>query len=148
MLVGIRSVNQRAANLAFVSNTVLATLGLAVPMGAGSKHHIKWWIPFSEAAAVAGAKFSLINPAAITSIVFSFIITNMVTKAIDNEGLQTAAAAFAATGASIGNYLAVFEATIINGINAGSADLQVAQQVSDPGALTFLAGSWVEDVVF
>lgn len=148
MTPGIRSVNVRASNLAIASNTVLATLGLAVPIGPGSRHHIRWWVPFSEAAAVAGAKFQLINPAAIGSMLMTFLITNFVTKAVDNEGLQTASAAIAATGASIGNYLAVFELAIINGVNAGVADLQVSQQVSDPGALTFLAGAYVEDVVF
>ncbi len=148
MTPGIRSSNVRASNLAVVSNVVLATLGLAVPMGPGSRHHIRWWIPFSEAAAVAGAKFQLINPAAIGSMVLSFFITNLVTEATDNAGLQTASAAFTATGASIGNYLAVVEATVINGVNGGSADLQVAQGVSDPGATTFLSGSWVEDVLF
>jgi hypothetical protein len=148
MTPGIKSVNVRASNLVFNTNVVLATLGLAVPMGAGSRHHIRWWVPFSEAAAVAGAKFHLINPAAIGSMLMTFFITNFTTKAVDNEGLQTAAADIVATGASIGNYLAVFELAIINGVNPGSADLQVAQEVSDAGALTFLAGSFVEDILF
>lgn len=148
MTPGIRSVNVRASNLAIVSNIVLATLGLAVPAGANSRHHIRWWIPFSEAAAVAGIKFQLINPAAITSMVLSFFITNLVTKATDNAGLQTASAAFTGTGASIGNYLAVVECQIINGVNAGSLDLQVSQGVSDAGATTILLGAYVEDTLF
>src|ERR1700675_2984820 len=106
MQPGIRSVNRLATAKTATANIVLATAGLAVPMGAGSRHHIRWWIPFSEAAAVAGIKFQLINPAAITSMVLTFSIVNFVTHAIDNNGLRTASAAFTGTGASIGNYLA------------------------------------------
>jgi hypothetical protein len=150
MTPGLRSVNVRASNLAIASNLVLQTLGLAVPAAARSRHHIRWWIPFTEAAGVAGIGFELINPAAIGSMVLSFFITNLVAGhvATDNAGLQTAAALFTGTGANAGNYLAVVEAEIINGVNAGSFDLQVAQKVSDAGATTILAGAYVEDTVF
>jgi hypothetical protein len=150
MTPGIRSVNVRASNLVITTNTVLATLGLAVPCGAGSRHHIRWWVPFTEAAGVAGIKAEIIAPAAITSFLMTFFITNLVPThvATDNAGLQTAAAAFTGTGANAGNYLMVVEAELINGVNAGSFDLQVAQGVSDAGALTLLAGAYVEDVLF
>lgn len=149
MTPGIRSVARLATNKTATTNTVLATAGLAVPLGINSKHHIRWWLPFTEAAGTAGIKFQLINPAAITSMVLSFFIYNLVAThvAIDNAGLQVASAAFTGTGANAGNYLAVVECEVINGVNAGTADLQFAQSVSDAGVTTILAGAWVEDVI-
>jgi hypothetical protein len=139
MTPGIRSVNVRASNLAIVTNTVLATMGLAVPCGAGSRHHIRWWIPFTEAA-----------PAAVASFLMTFFITNLVAThvATDNAALLTASASFTGTGANAGNYLMVVEAELINGVNAGTFDLQVAQGVSDAGTTTILAGAYVEDTLF
>ena len=148
MTPGIRSVNRLAVAKTATTNIVLATLGLAVPTGPGARHHVKWWVPFTQVGVAAGSRFQLINPAAITSMVLSFFIWNLVTKAIDNAGLQVASAAFLGTGASAGNYLLQVECEVINGVNAGSLDLQFAQNVSDVGTLTMLAGSWVEDVVF
>jgi hypothetical protein len=150
MTPGIRSVNVRASNLAIVTNTVLATLGLAVPCGAGSRHHIRWWIPFTEAAGVAGIKAQLVTPAAVASFLMTFFITNLVAThvATDNAALLTASASFTGTGANAGNYLMVVEAELINGVNAGTFDLQVAQGVSDAGTTTILAGAYVEDTLF
>jgi hypothetical protein len=148
MQPGIRSVNRLTANKVITSNIVLATLGLAVPTGPGARHHVKWWIPFTEAAGVAGAKFQLITPAAITSFLLTVAVFNPATNTINGSAVQTASAAFTTPAAAAQNWWAVFEAEVVNGVNSGVLDLQVAQSVSDPNALTFIAGSWVEDVVF
>lgn len=140
MTPGIRQVFRLPANKVATSSTVLATLGMAVPCGVNQKQHLKWWIPFTEAAGTAGIKFELIAPAALTNFMLSFIIYNLVSGhvAIDNAGLQVAAAAFTGTGANAGNYLAVIEADIVTGANSGVIDLQFSQGVSDAGATTVL----------
>lgn len=150
MQPGIRSVNRLAANLAITTNTVLQTLGLAVPISAKARLHLRWWIPFTEAGAVAGAKSEVLVPAAGVLYTLSFFYYNLVAThlAIDNAGLQVAAATFSATGAEAGNYLLLAEMDIVNGVNAGNVDLQVSQAVSDAGALTFLAGCFVESTIF
>jgi hypothetical protein len=149
---GIRQVNRLAANKAFTSNTTLATLatGWAIPIAASQKMHVRWWLPFTEAAGTAGVKLQLLTPAAPGSFLLSFFIYNLVAThvAIDNAGLQTATAAFTGTGANAGNYLAVVEAEIVNGTTAGTLDLQAAQSVSDAGATTFLVGCYADITIY
>lgn len=149
MQPGLKSVLRLVANKVVTSNIVLATLGMPVPAAARSKHHLRYWIPFTEAAGAAGVGFELITPAAVGSFLLSFFISNLVAThvATDNAGLQTAAALFTGTGANAGNYLAVIECDIVVGTTGGTLDLQVAQKVSDAGATTFLAGAWVEDTI-
>ena len=58
MTPGIRSVNRLATAKTATTNTVLATMGLAVPTGPGARHHVKWWVPFTEAAGVLVLKWN------------------------------------------------------------------------------------------
>ena len=144
---GIRSASRLNVSKAVTSNIVLATLGIPINIAASQKQHLKWWIPFTQVGVAAGSRFQLITPAAMTLFTLSFWIWNMTTKAIDNAGLQLATAAILGTGASAGNYVGVFEADMVAGVNGGTLDMQVAQNVSDVGTVTFLAGSWVETCV-
>jgi hypothetical protein len=144
MTPGIRQVARLAANKTATTNVVLATLGLPVPCGANQRQHLKYWVVFTEAGVAAGAKFLMVTPAAMANFLLTFRIENYTTKALDNEGEQTVAANMVATGASIGAYLLTIEADLVTGVNAGTYDLQFAQQVSDVGVLTILLGAWVE----
>ena len=146
--IGIINRQLLPANKVATANIVLATLGLSFPIAANAKAHLKFWLPFTEAGTAAGIAFELLTPAAGVLYLLSFFITNLVAThvATDNAGLQTAAAAFTGTGANAGNYLAVVEATIFNGVNAGNLDLQFAQKVSDAGATTVLEGGYAEIV--
>lgn len=147
MTPGIKTVNRLAANATKTASTVLASIGIPVPAKPLAKHHIRYWLPYSQTGTAAGIGFELINPAAITSMLLSFVLINCTTGLIDSSGVQSAAALFTGTGASAGNYLAMIEVDIINGANAGNFDLQFAQKVSDAGVITILAGGWVEDTI-
>ena len=123
MAIEIGIINRQilAAAKTATTNTVLATLGLLFPIAAAQKAHLKYWLPFTEAGATAGAKFELITPATPTLFLLSFFLYNLVAShvAIDNAGLQTSAAAFTATGAEAGNYLALVEVRIYKRNNGG-----------------------------
>lgn len=145
-MTGILNNLRLAANKVATSSTVLATLGLQIPIAANEKIHVRYWLPFTEAGATAGIGFEMLVPAAGSSYLLSFFINNLVAShvAVDNAGLQTGAALFTGTGANIGNYLAAIEADVVNGATAGVIDLQFAQKVSDAGATTVLAGGYVQ----
>jgi hypothetical protein len=150
MSIGITNKFLLGANKVATSTTVLAPLGLLVPVVPNQKVHLKYWLPFTEAAGTAGIGFELLTPAAVTSYLLSFFINNLVAThvAVDNAALLSAAALFTGTGANAGNYLATIEATIINGVNGGNLDLMFAQKVSDAGATTVLAGGYLEVTYF
>jgi hypothetical protein len=141
---GINQYNRLATAKTAASNTVLASLGIAVPVGVNGKTHVRYWIPFTTGGAVSGAKFQLATPAGLTSFVLSFFVINDTTKAIDTAGVQVAAGTpIIVTGASTGTYIAQIEGDIVNGATLGNLDMQFAQNVSDVGVLTILAGSIV-----
>ena len=147
---GIRNSFRLAANVVKTSNTTLITTGLSSVIAPLQKMHFRWWVPFTEAAGTAGIKFLAALTQTATLFTLSFFISNLVAThvATDNAGLQLASGTnFTGTGANAGNYLCVVELDIVNGSTAGVVDLQFAQNVSDAGATTVLAGSYLETVV-
>jgi len=61
---------------------------------------------------------------------------------------QTASAAFTNAAANAGNHWLEIEGTVVNGVNAGFIDAQIAQNTSDALSLTVLRGGIMEVTTF
>jgi hypothetical protein len=149
-MLGIVNNYRVGSNIVKTSNTTLITLGLSVAIAASQKLHLRYWVPFTEGAGTAGIKFLLALSQTASAFALSFLIWNLhaAPGAIDELGLQTSSGSnFTGTGANSGNYLALIEADILNSTVAGTVDLQFAQQVSDAGATTVLAGSYLTTTI-
>lgn len=143
-MLGLRNYFKTAADVAITSNVVPATIGLASPIAKNEVQHLRWWVPISVGA-TGGVRFQIITPAGISYFVASYNIVNT-GAATEIRSVDVASAVVTNALANAGNDLICIEATIINGANAGSVDLQIAQNTSDVLTMTVLKGSVLEVV--
>lgn len=139
--IGIRIAAKVTANVVVTASTVLVTTGLTSPIAAGQQQMIRAWIPFSVGA-TGGVKLQIILPAAPTSIITTITLIDTVTPA-QIVALQTTSTPFSNALAVAGSHWLKVEATIVNGVNAGTVDIQMACN-SAANALTVFAGSWMD----
>lgn len=145
MSIGIRTIQILAANQVITSSTALVTVpGLSYALAAGKSARLKYWIPFTLAGTASGAKFEILPPAAPSVYLMSWKLYNGTsTGTLAATAVQTVAGAFSNALAAAAND--VMEADLfVTAIAAGTIALQFAQLVSDAGAITLLAGGFVE----
>lgn len=143
-MIGIQNFASVAADIPFVSTTVLRTVGLSSPIAAGQSQKIRAWIRVALTAV--GLKLQVSVPAGVADFGGTLCI---------NDPLAPSATPFllpANTPISQGPLPGVVwvevECFVQNGPNAGVVDIQFAQDVSDPGATTVLKGGSMEIIKF
>lgn len=127
------------AAVAVTSSTALVTTGLTSPIAPGQRQRIQIRLNISVGAA-GGVRAQLVVPAGGTLFINSIILANVVGAAIVTAQ-QVASAAFTNALANAGNAFLLMDATIVNGVNAGNIDLQIAQNTSDATPVTAMVGS-------
>ncbi len=145
-MLGIRNIYTVAADVPLATDIVLGTVGLTKNVAAGEEVHIKAWVKLSVGA-TGGLRLQLVTPAAVVSFQSTIRLNNTVAPS-STIATQQASAAFTNALANAGTHWVEVEATVVNGVNAGTIDLQFAQNTSDALALTILAGSVMETISF
>lgn len=146
-IVGLKVAAKINAAVVITSNAVLASAGsffnqLAPTIAAGQTAFVRWWIPFSVGA-TGGIRAQVVVPAAGTLFNATFTLHNTVAPSI-TDAAQVASAAFTNALANAGTHWLEVTAEVVNGVNAGTIDLQIAQNTSDVLSLTVLRGAFCE----
>lgn len=140
--LGVRVSGIITAALAFTSNVVLASVGLNPAIAAGQTLHGRWWVPFTVGA-TGGIRAQILVPAAGVVFLASIKLYNTVAPSL-TTATQLASAVFTNAAANAGTHWLEIEATIVNGVTAGTVDLQIAQNTSDVLTLTVLRGGYFD----
>jgi hypothetical protein len=139
-----------AAAIPIASSAVLQSLNLGgtggIPIKKNQTIKVKYWIKLSVGA-TGGIRFQIAVPAAGTLFTDSFRINNTVAPA-QTIGVQQSSAVVTNALANAGTHWVEITATITNGANAGTVDLQMAQNTSDALTLTILLGSDADVTAF
>ena len=146
MSVGIRTAFITSAAVPFAANIVPGTVGLTSPIAAGQTQKFRAWIPISVGAA-GGVRAIVVPPAAGTLFNVTFKLYNTVAPSLATA-IQSASAAFTNALANAGSHWLEVEGTIVNGVNAGNVDIQLAQNTSDATPMTVLRGAEMEVTKF
>ena len=141
-MVGIRTYYNILANILVTSSAALITTTLTSPIAAGETQKLRWWVPFSVGA-TGGVRAQIVVPAAGTIFNATITLYNTVAPTITTAA-QAASAAFTNALANAGTHWLLIEATIVNGVNTGNVDFQMAQNTSDALTLTILRGGSLE----
>lgn len=144
--VGINVASLISAPTVITSNATLGSAGtffgqLAPQIAAGQTMAIRAWIPFSVGA-TGGIRLQVVVPAGGTLFNISITLHNTVAPAI-TDAMQVASAAFTNALANAGNHWVEVEGEIVNGVTAGTVDIQIAQNTVDVLSLTVLRGAHV-----
>ena len=145
-MIGIKTFYNVAANVVFTSSAALATVGLTSPIAKGQSQKFRAYIPFSVGA-TGGVRVQVVVPAAGVVFITSIKLVNTVAPSLTTAE-QTASAAFTNALANAGNHWLEVEGTVVNGANAGSIDVQLAQNTSDALSLTVLRGGSMDVTSF
>lgn len=146
-IIGLKSAAKITAQVVITSNAVLASVGtffglLAPTIAAGETVKFRAWVPFSVGA-TGGIRCQVVVPAGGTLFNVSIKLYNTVAPSL-TTAMQVASAAFTNAAANAGNHWLEVEGEIVNGVNAGTIDLQIAQNTSDPLSLTVLRGAYMD----
>lgn len=149
VLIGIRNfltvgLNNTPGNVAITSSAVLQSIGLTSPIAAGQTQKFRAWIPFTVGA-TGGIRLQVVVPAAGTLFNVTIKLYNNVAPSL-TTAVQASSAAFTNAIANAGTSWLEVEGTIVNGVNAGNVDIQMAQNTSDALTLTVLRGGSVDIV--
>lgn len=136
---GIPSAQKLLAALVITSSAALVTSGLSTPIAAGKTKICKWWLPINVGA-TGGVRIQVAVPAAVTLFNCSIKLLNTVAPS-QAVAMQVASAVFTNALANAGNHWIEVTAEVVNGVNAGTIDLQIAQNTSDALSLTLLQGA-------
>lgn len=139
---GIRRCNDIAADLPVTASVVLVTTGLNTPIGVSQRIHYKAYLPISVGAA-GGVRAQVVVPAGGVAFNAEFQLNNTVAPSV-TVAQQVASAAFTNALANAGNHTLLIEGTVVNGLTAGTLDIQFAQNTSDATPVTLFRGAWVE----
>lgn len=140
-MLGIINNYQVAADVAVTNSTTLVSTGLTAQLAAGQTMHFKALIPFSVGAA-GGIRVQAVVPAAPTDFKASVLLANTVAPSV-TVAQQVTSAAFTNAAANAGNHYIQIEGTVTNGANAGTLDIQFAQNTGDNTPCTVLRGAWM-----
>jgi len=145
MAIGIRSFFRKSADQAVAASaTLVDATDLSVPIAAGQTLKIGIYAPFTVGA-TGGFKFQVVVPAAGTSFLQSYVVTDGVTAspgAIISASI-TASASFANALAVAGTHMLQSEVEVVNGATAGDVKLQFACNSAANG-ITLLKGSYFD----
>lgn len=130
------------ADILMTSNVTPASVGLVSPIGANQTQKLRWWLPFNVGA-TGGIRALIAVPTGGTIFLATIVLFNNVAPSITTS-LQTSSAAFTNAVANAGTSWLEIQATIVNGVTAGTVDLQVAQNTSDVLTLTVKRGGFLE----
>lgn len=144
-MIGIRNSFHVAADIPVTSSVALITSGLSFPIGASQIVHARFFLTFSTGA-TGGIRAQLVVPAAVTNFLANFTLYNNGAPSITTAN-QTSSAAFTNAVANAATHNLAIEFDLENGVNAGTVDLQFAQNTSDALTLTLFRGSFA-DVVY
>lgn len=144
-MIGIPNRFRVAAAIPVTASVALVTSTLSFPIAANQIVHARFFLTFSVGAA-GGGRFQLVVPAAVSNFAATLILYNNVAPSITTS-VQTASAAFTNAIANAGNHNLAIEFDLANGVNAGTVDLQFAQNTSDATPITLFQGSFA-DVVY
>lgn len=145
-MIGIQNTFRTAADIVITSSTTLITSTLTLPVAANQIAHLKIFLQITVGA-TGGVRIQLVTPAAVTRFQSAIRLSNTVAPS-STLAVQAASAAFTNALANAGTHFLEMEADVVNGANAGSLDLQIAQNTSDPLSLTLLQGSFAETFVY
>jgi hypothetical protein len=145
MSLGIRQIFVLGAAVPLTSDAALGTIGLSTPIAANQTMKLKIWIPITVGA-TGGFQFQIVVPAAPTAIVSTTKFVNTVAPAIV-ASVQVTSVAVTNALANAGNHFVEVDAVVVNGVNAGTVDIQVAQATSDVLTLTVLRGATLEATI-
>lgn len=143
---GLRTMANIAADIVVTNSAALASVGLVSPIAANATQHLTYWIPITVGA-TGGIRAQVVVPAAGTAFIATFYLRDTVTPGTVTAE-QTASAAFTNALAVAGNHWLEIKVTVVNGANAGTVDLQMAQNTADANSLTILRGGNVEVMKF
>lgn len=141
MSIGVFNQVRQAAAFAKTNNT-LANTELILPIAAGQSFSGDAFLPFTLAGAASGAAVQVTVPAAGTSYILGYNITNGSSATVVQSDVITASAAFSNALANAADHYISLQISIVNGANAGNITIQFAQLVTDAAAATLLAGAW------
>lgn len=144
-MLGIQNTFRTAANIVVTNSAVLVTTNLTLPIAANQIAHVKYFLFFSVGAS-GGVRVQIQTPAAVGNFLAMIRLSNNVAPSITTT-VQTASAAFTNALANAGNHNIEIEFDVENGVNAGSIDLQIAQNTADANSLTLLKGSFAESFI-
>ncbi len=146
--LGIPLGAQATADQAITASTTLANSALILPIAASQSMSGRIFAPFTLAGTASGAKFQITVPANGVVYQLGYELIDGNGKSVAQADLLTASASFSNALAHAANYALVAWFRITNGTTAGNVTLQLAQLVSDAGAITLLKGAWMECVRF
>jgi hypothetical protein len=141
-MIGLRKAFQVAANVPFTSSVALLTVGLTSAIAAGQTQHVRAWIPLTVGA-TGGIRAQIVVPAAGTLFEATIKLYNTVAPSL-TTAIQNASAAFTNALASAGSHWLEIEAYVLNGVNAGNVDIQLAQNTTDVLTMTVLKGGFMD----
>lgn len=144
-MIGIPNRFRVAADIPVTSSAVLITSTLSFPIAANQKVHARFFLTFSTGA-TGGIRVQPVVPAAVTNYLANFILYNNGAPSITTAN-QTSSAAFTNALANAATHNLAIEFDLENGVNAGTVDLQFAQNTSDVLTLTLFRGSFA-DIVY
>lgn len=144
-MIGIRTFFRVAADIPVAASVALVSTGLTSPIAAGQTQKFRAWIPITVGA-TGGVRLQVVVPAAGTLFLTTIKLFDTITPAL-TTAIQTASAAFTNALAQAGNHWLEVEGTIVNGVNAGNVDIQMACNTA-ANQLTILAGGSMDVVKF
>lgn len=145
-MIGIRTFYTVGADVLFTNSVALLTVGLTSPIAAGQTQKIRAWIPINVGA-TGGVQAQVVVPAGGVAFIASFKIFNTVAPSL-TTAIQLVSAAVGNALANAGDHWLEIEAYILNGVTAGSVDVQLAQNTVDPLTLTVYKGGSMDVVKF
>lgn len=137
--IGATTYGASASNFTKNANTTLGDVtGVAFAVAASATYLFQFYAVCSAAVA-AGNKFAVTGPAAPTSVLISYLTRD------STGGDDAFATATTMTALGAGSYqLVIISGYLVNGANAGTVQLQYAQQTSDASDAIVYAGSYVQ----
>lgn len=144
-MIGIRTFFRVAADIPVAASVALVSTGLTSPIAAGQTQKFRAWIPITVGA-TGGVRLQVVVPAAGTLFLTTIKLFDTITPAL-TTAIQTASAAFTNALSQAGNHWLEVEGTIVNGVNAGNVDIQMACNTA-ANQLTILAGGSMDVVKF
>jgi len=139
MALGIRTFFDTTADIVVTNSAALITTGLTSPIAANQRQKLRWWIPVTVGA-TGGVRAQIIVPAAGVVFIETFCLYNNTTSTVIVDTLLASAVIGNALAAANEHWLEI-QATIVNGVNAGNVDLQMAQNTADALSLTIRRGA-------
>lgn len=139
MAIGIYNVFDRTSDLVVTSNAVLATAGLSSPIAANQRQFLNYHLPIAVGA-TGGVRIQVVVPAGGVAFIASIMLFNTVAPSV-TPAEQVVSAAFTNALANAGEHFILIRVAVVNGVNAGNVDLQIAQNTSDVLSLTLRRGA-------